>query len=152
VVEATRRWVRERCPGKPVATTEHRPVGLTRSGEPGESSPDTLRGRAVAGFCGIGNPEAFRRTLEGLGSEVVAFRVFPDHHPYSRADVDDLLRWANGFSADTWVVTTQKDWVKLRLPELAGRPLWAVRIGLAFRDGRDEFDAALRRLAPTTSQ
>jgi tetraacyldisaccharide 4'-kinase len=108
-----------------------------------------LRGQPVAGFCGIGNPTAFRRTLEGLGATVVAFRSFPDHHPYSRADVDDLRGWANGLPAGTAVATTQKDWVKLRLGDLAGRPLWAVRIGLAFRDGQEAFDAALRRVVPT---
>ena len=48
------------------------------------------------------------------------------------------------------VATTQKDWVKLRLADLAAAPLWAVRIGLAFRDGQDEFDAALRRIGTPT--
>ena len=46
------------------------------------------------------------------------------------------------------VATTQKDWVKLRLPDLAGRPLRAVRVGLVFRDGRETFDDALRRVLP----
>ena len=50
------------------------------------------------------------------------------------------------------IVTTQKDWVKLRLADLAGRPLRAVRVGLAFRDGQEAFDAALRRAAPQSSE
>jgi tetraacyldisaccharide 4'-kinase len=105
----------------------------------------------IGAFCGIGNPAAFRRTLEGLGAAVADFRTFPDHHPYTRADVDDLAGWADLLPAGAAVVTTQKDWVKLRVPDLGGRPLRALRVGLAFRDGQDDFDAALRRIAPATS-
>jgi tetraacyldisaccharide 4'-kinase len=130
-----------------VATSEHGPVELIRSGVSGEP-PESLRGRPVAAVCGIGNPPAFRRTLEGLGAVVVAFRSYPDHHPYSRADVNELQTWANGLPSDAVVATTQKDWVKLRVPDLAGRPLWAVRIGLTFRDGQEVFDATLRQVAP----
>ena len=65
-----------------------------------------------------------------------------------QADVDDLTRWAGGLPPAAMIATTQKDWVKLRVPELAGRPLRAVRIGLSFRDGQREFDEALRRCLP----
>jgi tetraacyldisaccharide 4'-kinase len=143
------RWLESRFPGMPVATTEHCPIQLIGSEEPQPAR--TLRNRPVAGFCGIGNPVAFRRTLEQLGATVVEFRSFPDHHPYTRADVDDLRAWASRLPADAVVATTQKDWVKLRLADLAGRPLWAVRIGLAFRDDQDAFDEALRRVAPVAS-
>jgi tetraacyldisaccharide 4'-kinase len=62
--------------------------------------------------------------------------------------VDDLTRWAESSPPDTMVLTTQKDWVKLRVASLGGRPLRAVRIGLAFRDGQEAFDAAVRRVVP----
>lgn len=139
-----RGWLATRFPDKPVAWTEHRPVELIG----GSEREVAFAGERVAGFCGIGNPTAFRRTLESLGAEVVAFRSFPDHHPYPRADVDDLTEWAKTLPPNTTIATTQKDWVKLRLPALAGRPLRAVRIGLAFREGREVFDEALRRVMP----
>ena len=58
--------------------------------------------------------------------------------------------------ADAWVVTTQKDWVKLRLADLGGRPLWAVRVRVAIHAmGQDVFDRAIasqaarpRRVSP----
>jgi tetraacyldisaccharide 4'-kinase len=140
-VDSIRNWLTQRYPGKPVATTEHRPVDLI-GGETSEAL-EVLKGRPVAGFCGIGNPTAFRRTLESLGAEVIDFRAFPDHHAYTRADVDDLIRWASGLPADGMIATTQKDWVKLRVPDLGGRPLRAVRIGLTFREGQREFDETL---------
>lgn len=145
-LDAIRAWLARLVPGKLVAATEHRPTDLIGGGEPEPTG--LLNGRTVSAFCGIGNPAAFRRTLEGLGAAVVNFRTFPDHHAYTRADVDDLTHWAGSLPLDAWVVTTQKDWVKLRIASLADRPLRAVRVGLVFRDGRDEFEAALRRVAP----
>jgi tetraacyldisaccharide 4'-kinase len=144
-VDATRAWLARRFPGKPVAATEHRPVELVGA-DGARAAVESLAGRPVGAFCGIGNPAAFRRTLEGLGAAVAGFRAFPDHHAYTRADVDDLARWAGSLPPDAMVATTQKDWVKLRVPALAGRPLWAVRIGLAFRDGEEAFAAALGRV------
>jgi tetraacyldisaccharide 4'-kinase len=37
------------------------------------------------------------------------------------------------------VLTTQKDWVKLRVGDLGGRKLRAVRVGLKFIDGEEVF-------------
>ncbi len=145
-VDVLRGWLDRRFSGTPVAVTEHRPTELIGGDEPEPVA--AVNGRAVGGFCGIGNPLAFRRTLEQLGAAVVEFRAFPDHHPYTRPDVDDLARWAAALPPGAPVLTTQKDWVKLRVPDLGGRPLRAVRVGLAFRDGQDGFDAALRRVAP----
>lgn len=135
-----RGWLATRFPDKPVAWSEHRPVGV-----------DDLRGKTVGAFCGIGNPAAFRRTLGDIGVSVADFRTFPDHHPYTRADVDDLRAWAGRLPPGAAVVTTQKDWVKLRLADLAGRPLTAVRVGLAFREGQELFERALRAVAPPTT-
>jgi tetraacyldisaccharide 4'-kinase len=77
------------------------------------------------------------------------FRTYPDHHAYDRTDVDDLRSWASHLPADAWVMTTQKDLVKLRVADLGGRPLWAVRVGLQFVQGKDEFDRAVLRTART---
>ncbi len=99
----------------------------------------------MAGFCGIGNPQAFRRTLEDLRTTVRDFRIYPDHHRYTREDVDSLMRWAEQQPPDTIIATTQKDLVKLRLAELAERPVWAVRIGLSFLEGQEIFNQLLLR-------
>jgi tetraacyldisaccharide 4'-kinase len=125
----------------PISATVHAPVELLSEGK---SAPvDELRGKPVAAFCGIGNPEAFRRTLEDLGAEVRDFRTYPDHHGYTREDVEELCRWADQQPVDAVMATTQKDFVKLRLAEMAGRPLWAVRIGLRFIEGQEVLDKLL---------
>jgi tetraacyldisaccharide 4'-kinase len=145
-VTAIRDWLAKRSPKSSVAMTEHRPRELIGGSRP--EPIESMRGRTVGAFCGIGNPAAFRRTLESLGAQVAGFRTFADHHSYTRGDVDNLARWAGQLPTDAMVATTQKDWVKLRIEELAGRPLRAVRIGLTFRNGQSEFDTALERLVP----
>jgi tetraacyldisaccharide 4'-kinase len=103
----------------------------------------------VAAFCGIGNPESFRRTLRDLGAEPVDFRAYPDHHVYTRADVDDLRAWARRQPADAALATTQKDLVKLRTDRLGERDLLALRVGLSSRPGpdADTLHGRLARLA-----
>jgi len=129
--------------GKPVAESIHAPTTLVNAS--GEQRPlDGLRGEKVAAFCGLGNPVAFRATLEGLGAVVAGFRAFPDHHPYPRADVDELTRWGRTFPEGTALVTTQKDLVKLRVDQLGGRPLWALRVRLAFLAGQQQLDDLIR--------
>jgi tetraacyldisaccharide 4'-kinase len=144
-VTAIREWIAKRFPAIPVATTEHRPTELVGcDGETAELA--LLSQRPVAAFCGIGNPSAFRLTLESLGAKIVEFRVFADHHAYTREDIEDLTRWANSLPPDAVIATTQKDWVKIRVPAFANRALWAVRIGLCFRDGEDRITEVLETL------
>jgi tetraacyldisaccharide 4'-kinase len=140
-----RETVERLAPGLPIAETTHGPVELVNGDQ--ETAPlSTLRDRPVAAFCGIGNPEAFRRTLTDLGAVVTAFRSFSDHHPYTRRNVEELHTWARQQARDCVVVTTQKDLVKLRLVHLGGLPLWALRIRLHFEAGQDALDRKLRQV------
>lgn len=136
-----RQQVARLAPNVPVAEATHRPVELVNGTT---TAPlEDLEGRSVLAFCGIGNPEAFRATLNQLGARVMDVREYPDHHPYSRSDVEDLRRWARQAPADVSVITTQKDLVKLRLPELDQRRLWALRIRFTPVTGKQEFDRQL---------
>ncbi len=150
-----RAWLTKRLPTLPQATCVHRPVELIRAGSVSDGhsatlseAVDLLNGKPVAGFCGVGNPESFRRTLTDLGATVVDFRAFADHHPYTRAYVDALRAWAAKLPADATLATTQKDWVKLRVGELGGRPLRAVRVGVRFTSGEVELRTMLREVLP----
>ncbi len=129
------------------ATARHAPrdlVGGSEVTEPLESA----RGRKVVAFCGIGNPEGFRRTLEGLGVELADFRIFRDHHPYTASDVAELSGWARATGAEL-ALTTQKDSVKLRLDALGLVPLRALRVGLEVLEGQETLAEALSALAPS---
>jgi tetraacyldisaccharide 4'-kinase len=136
---------RRLAPGRPVVATTHGPVAWIQHDHP-DRPADALRDRPVAAFCGIGNPEAFRNTLRGVGADPAAFRAFPDHHAYTRADVNELRTWARQQPVDAALVTTQKDLVKLRIDRLGERDLFALRVGLQVRSGPDA-DEFHRRLA-----
>jgi len=146
-VKQTLAELERRFPHLLLATARHVPIELIREGhEPTEA--DSLFGQSVAAFCGIGNPDAFRRTLTDLGITVLGFKAFADHHAYTRDDVENLRTWAATFADGTTVVTTQKDWVKLRTPDLAGRALLAVRVGLVFDTGLAELLTRLDSILP----
>ncbi len=120
----------------------HQPVAL--AGHDGRRLPlEWLAGHRPAAFAGIGNPAAFRDTLTRLGSAPVAFRAFPDHHPYSDADVRGLADWSAAAGA-TALVTTLKDLVKL--PD-APLPLPLVALEIALEPLGDA--GALERLLDT---
>jgi tetraacyldisaccharide 4'-kinase len=144
--QRVRTAVERRAPGAIVAETSHRPVELQHCRQPA-APVDLLAGKAVAAFCGIGNPASFRTTLEHAGADIIAFRTYPDHHAYNASDVADLRNWASKQAKDCLVVTTQKDLVKLRLPDLGGKALWALRVGLHFETGQEALDQKLLEAA-----
>jgi tetraacyldisaccharide 4'-kinase len=138
-----RRQIERVAPAVPVVESVHEPVALINAVQ--ESLEiQALRGKPVAAFCGVGNPAAFQKTLARLGADLRSFRTFPDHHSYSRHDIDDLRTWARQQAMDCLVVTTQKDLVKVRLSRLGDRQLWAVRIRLQVTNGQDQLDRKLK--------
>jgi tetraacyldisaccharide 4'-kinase len=133
------------CAGRFPVEAIFRPVGLI-SATGNAASTDSLRD-AVAAFCGIGNPEGFRRTLDSMGVEnrLAGFRAFDDHHHYQASELDNLAEWARSCGACA-LVTTQKDLVKIPRTELGGLPLWAAVIRTQITARQDEFESHLQRL------
>lgn len=103
-------------------------------------------GKRVAAFCGIGNPDGFRHSLEQCECDVAAMRAFPDHHTYTREDIAELQQWAQKLAVEA-LVCTEKDWVKIQADELEGIPLWALRIGLTIVSGQSVLETLLGRVA-----
>lgn len=128
-VASLRQEVENRLPGKPLVETRHAPTQLINA-DGSELSLEMLHGQPVAALCALGNPAAFVATLRSQGANLVAERFFPDHHAYTKADVDDLAKWAATLPPACWIVTSQKDLVKLRISRLGRMPVWAVRIAI----------------------
>ena len=66
----------------------------------------------VAAFCGIARGEQFFDGLLAGGLDVVVRRTFPDHHPYTPGDVEQLAQSARRAGAAA-LITTEKDQVRL---------------------------------------
>lgn len=137
--------VRRASRSRPLIEASFEPVGLTNAS--GEVTRAESIACSVAAFCGIGNPEGFRETLRGagIGSRLVDFRAFPDHHHYTTNDLDNLARWARSLGADA-LITTQKDLVKIPQSDLAGIPLWTLTIRARITAGQGQLDGLLERL------
>jgi 3-deoxy-D-manno-octulosonic-acid transferase len=89
--------------------------------------PWTQPTRTVAGFCGIGSPQAFWNTLSDLGLDVRLKTAFDDHHRYSADEIVALARAAANAGAEC-LVTTEKDEVNLPQGVTWPIPLVVVRI------------------------
>jgi tetraacyldisaccharide 4'-kinase len=63
-------------------------------------------------FCAIARPEGFATMLQDAGCGVVETVAFPDHHRYTKADMDRVIEVAKSLNGSGFV-TTEKDAVKL---------------------------------------
>ncbi|MEL6109013.1 MAG: tetraacyldisaccharide 4'-kinase [Planctomycetota bacterium] len=128
-------------PELPFLLSVHKPVGLLD--DRGQTEPiDSLAGTRVVAFCGIGNPDAFRRTIETAGATLLDIKALPDHAEYDRARVDSLTEWVRNSNGPSLVLCTHKDLVKVRRDRLGGLPLRAIVIDLEI-EGLESLEPAL---------
>jgi tetraacyldisaccharide 4'-kinase len=104
------------------------------------------RARLVA-FAGLAAHAGFHATLAELGVEMEAAIAFPDHHWYSERDLATLESRAAAGGIDG-LVTTEKDWVRLRPLRPSRRPLYVVSVRLDLVAGQGEWQAAFERACP----
>jgi tetraacyldisaccharide 4'-kinase len=71
-----------------------------------------LSGRRVLLVSGLANPDAFETEVGGRGAEIRTHLRFPDHHPYTADDLDQIQRQLDETGAEA-LLTTAKDEVKL---------------------------------------
>ena len=97
---------------------EHMPSKFIKAN--GDKIPFELtKNKRFFGFCGIGNPQSFRKTLLSADIELTGVKPFRDHYRYSQRDIQEIIRNAKGYNSD-WIVTTEKDIMRLKgfaLPE-----------------------------------
>ncbi len=133
------------APGVPVLTAVHVPTECFESSAMRFVPLSVLGNAKLLAFAGIGSPTGFQRTLGETAVVVAGFEPFADHHWYTREDLTRLDRRAADLGADG-LVTTEKDWVRLRaLPPLR-RPLYVLSVRLRLTSGEAEWRAAFERL------
>jgi tetraacyldisaccharide 4'-kinase len=127
------------CPAAPVALAAHEPETVLDVATGAVLPLTVLAGRPLLAFAGIATPEALGATLAALGVRPRGLIGFPDHHPYSAADLAGLVAAAQ-VSGATALVTTEKDAMRLGTPP--DLPVWAIRIGLRLGEGSEAWWAA----------
>ncbi|OYU89820.1 MAG: tetraacyldisaccharide 4'-kinase [Bradyrhizobiaceae bacterium PARB1] len=102
--------------------------------KPDAASTQALQGKRVLAFAGIGDPGRFFRTLQNAGVDVAVEKAFPDHHPYTPAELEALGAQARGQGLT--LVTTEKDLVKLRgMSAAAGIVAFSVALDVEDKEG-----------------
>lgn len=111
-VENAERIINRYSIDKPVFRSNHVPDKIVFPDDERVFDPDYLKNRRIIAFAGIAKPLEFRKTLLDLGSEVLFFHSFRDHHSFIADEFRDLCDRADRLNADC-IMTTEKDWVRL---------------------------------------
>ncbi|MBI4565477.1 MAG: tetraacyldisaccharide 4'-kinase [Planctomycetes bacterium] len=129
---------------RPIVEAVHRPTAVRLVWNEREAPVEWVRARRLFAFCGLGNPEAFRRTLESCGARIVKFRAFPDHYFYRPLDLLKIEAEAQEFMAEG-LITSEKDACKLD-PAALHLPLASLRVEMELVRGEERLDALLDTL------
>jgi len=110
-------------------------------------APAALKGLTAYAFSGIARPRRFEADLRALGVRLVAAHHFPDHHRFSRRDLEVVAGAARSVPAEV-LVTTEKDLARIAAPFPPGTPpLYALSQRLLPADPHGLLGFVLDRLA-----
>lgn len=135
-IERTLRCWNERAPIFRSSVVPQTWVALRGGDSHPASRPPFTR---VAAFCGLGNPHSFRRTVEALNVQIVAWTEFEDHHHYRPQELRRIAGLALECRAQA-LVTTEKDAVNLcdGCEDLLGKlPVFWLRIAMEIEGEAD---------------
>jgi tetraacyldisaccharide 4'-kinase len=135
-----------KSPRAPIIVCCHSPKHLREVHGAEDTVPlAALAGRRVATFSGIAVPESFERFLEGEGAIVVHRRHFPDHYRFQEEDLEKIFAAAVARGAE-WVLTTEKDSVRLNPNQYYPLPTYFLRVEIEILRGEEDFQELLRRV------
>lgn len=124
----------------PLVETVHKPMWLESLQGAETTDVNWLQGKRVLAFCAIGNPASFRKSIEGLGGELLDFRIFPDHHIYTSSELAELNAEAQRMKPDA-IIVTQKDRVKIENDHIQWDfPLWTLKMEICIVKGYEIFE------------
>jgi tetraacyldisaccharide 4'-kinase len=118
------RKIHELHPRAQVFLSHYQPMSLVNAkGE--QEELDSLKGKKILALSGIANPTYFASLLRKCGTEIVNEAIFPDHHFYTAKDLSSIKERSTGVD---FIVTTEKDMLKLRKLGIDHLPIRALRV------------------------
>jgi tetraacyldisaccharide 4'-kinase len=86
-----------------------------------EVDPGRVKQDAMLMVAGVGNPSGFEVSCRFLGLKIIGGMPFPDHYDYSNETSRQNILKLREKTGAKWIVTTEKDYAKLRkYEEFAG--------------------------------
>jgi tetraacyldisaccharide 4'-kinase len=146
-LETLRKIVSSINPKAPILEAAHKPDFIldVKSGK--KTKLDLLKGKKVVSLCGLGEPKSFEEQLLRMGAEIAQKWRYPDHHPYTPAEIRSAEKLRHGLP----IVTTFKDFT--RFPKdwrhLIGDDVYVLGIKLEILKGRNVWIDTLLKLAGT---
>jgi len=131
------------APRAVLCETRHAPLRLASPSGAAAEPPETLAGRRVGVFCGIGNPWGFVKTAQSVGANVAAACFLPDHFVYDSSGLASVAARMAAAGAET-VLTTKKDAVKIGDRWNGTMPLRVIEVGIAVLSGREKLEGLLK--------
>lgn len=116
--------IRRFCPQVELYHSYYEATGLVGPGGEWEEL-SVLRGRKVFVLSGVADPHSFFSLLRRSGALICGEAIFPDHHSYRTSDLTCLNEKVKDCN---YLVTTEKDMVKLIRLNLPPVPLRALRV------------------------
>ena len=137
--------IQKHNPGVDIIECAHRPQHLQRVGSTERQPLDFLRNRRVGAFSGIATPESFEHFLRELGANLIYTKRFLDHYRFTREDLDHVFEQA-GLAGLDFMVTTEKDSVRLIGDVHYPLPLYFLRLEIEIIRGAPDFQEAVSRI------
>ncbi len=98
---------------------------------------NSVKGKHAVAFCGIGQPESFKNSVEDLGMRVSSMISFEDHHPYSDSDIRRIIAEQEKWKAE-YIVTTEKDLARLSSLDFSEKyPLFYLEIEVSIHQEQE---------------
>jgi len=123
----------------PVFKSIHRIEDMLSGDEKTQKPASALEGKTVYAFCGIANPDSFKKTLLNAKIHLIALDVFQDHHPYRE---QELAKIRSNFvqSGADYLMTTEKDAMRLqKYPDFL-KELFMLRIKMEIQPSSQGFE------------
>ena len=127
--------------GCPIFVTENKVSGLInlekfpaqkQSSEEKQKTNDKAQKTKSLAFCALGNPSNFFEQLRQEKFNLIETQIFPDHHFYTRKDIEKINKTARECGAEI-LLTTAKDAVKLKDLQFE-IPCFVVESEMVFKD------------------
>jgi len=106
---------------------------------------DFLKGRKLAAFSGIAQPESFENSLVRLGAELVYSKRFADHHRFTQQEVLNAVNRGKKRQASV-IITTQKDAVRFPKIDRRDLPIYFMRVEIKIVTGATDFNDCVRQI------
>jgi len=123
-------------PKAPIVESIYRIRSIEKLFDGSEVNLKDVEEKTALAFSGIGNPLSFENSLKQLKMQILKHRMFLDHFPYHRKDILSLEKEAKSIGAD-FVITTEKDSVRIPLVNQFEIPFYVLKIDLKITEGEE---------------